>query len=85
MKDVQANRLAELRERSRLTQEEVGKLLDLAPSTVSKHESGTRSLSPELVEKYAGLYKVSTYELYVNPDELKEGESNVKPNVGRSS
>lgn len=73
MRDVQPNRLSELREQSRLTQEEVGKLMDLAPSTVSKHEAGTRSLSQENIERYAAIYKVRTFEIFVNPNDLQQG------------
>ncbi|KKL85476.1 hypothetical protein LCGC14_1954320 [marine sediment metagenome] len=61
------NRLSALRDRSRLTQAEVAKLLDIDETTVARHESGTRKLPHEMVEKYAKLYKVSSYELYLEP------------------
>lgn len=58
------NRLKFLRERSRLTQQEVAKLLDMDFTTVSKHESGTRGLAESEIAQYAKLYKVSSYELF---------------------
>ena len=67
------NRLKELRERSRLTQKEVGKLLDINFTTVSKHEAG-RNLSDDLIEKYAELYKVQSHQLFFEPTEEQEGE-----------
>ena len=42
--------------------------------TISRHESGGRSLSEEAVAKYASLYKVPTHQLFVEP--LEGGEEN---------
>lgn len=66
MKDNSApkNRLKELRDRSRLTLEEVSTLTGFAVPTISRHESGGRSLSEEAIAKYAALYKVQTHELF---------------------
>jgi len=61
------NRLAQLRERSRLTQEEVAKIIGIDSTTVSKHESGDRSLSDVMIKEYAKLYKVDTHELFIEP------------------
>ena len=58
------NRLKELRDRSRLTLEEVSILTGFSVPTISRHESGGRSLSEEAIIKYARLYKVHTYEIY---------------------
>lgn len=58
------NRLRELRDRSRLTLQEVSILTGFTVSTISRHESGGRSLSEDAILKYAGLYKVHTYELF---------------------
>ena len=66
------NRLRELREARKLTQQEVAKLLDIDHTTVSRHESGSRNLSPEDIQKYARLYKVESYELFINPKDLQE-------------
>lgn len=61
---IAQNRLKRLRERSRLTLEEVAILTGFDISTVSKHESCSRGLTPEAIEKYAKLYKVSSYEIF---------------------
>jgi transcriptional regulator with XRE-family HTH domain len=66
------NRLRELRETCKLTQQEVAKLLDIDYTTVSRHESGSRGLSPEDIQKYARLYKVESYELFIDPNNLQE-------------
>ena len=68
------NRLRELREARKLTQQEVAKLLDIDHTTVSRHESGSRDLNPEDIQKYARLYKVESYELFINPRDLQEQE-----------
>ena len=58
------NRLRELRDRSRLTLQEVSILTGFTVSAISRHESGERSLSEDAILKYASLYKVHTYELF---------------------
>jgi transcriptional regulator with XRE-family HTH domain len=55
-----------------LTQQEVAKLLDIDHTTISRHESGSRSLSPGDIQKYARLYKVESYELFIDPKDLQE-------------
>lgn len=64
MKNAQISRLRELRDRSRLTLQEVSTLTGYGISTISRHESGDRKLSEEAIIKYAALYKVHTYELF---------------------
>jgi transcriptional regulator with XRE-family HTH domain len=65
MKDsVKENRLRELRDRSRLTLQEVSILTGYSVPTISRHESGERSLSEEAILKYSSLYKVHSYELF---------------------
>lgn len=75
MKDNSApkNRLRELRDRSRLTLEEVSMITGYTVSTISRHENCGRSLSEEAVLKYAQLYKVQTHELFL---ELEGDEEN---------
>lgn len=68
------NRLKELRDRSRLTLEEVSLVTGFNVTTISRHESGARSLSEEALLKYASLYKVHTYEIYRTLDEAGENE-----------
>ena len=68
------NRLKELRDRSRLTLQEVSILTGYSVSTISRHESGDRGLSEDAMLKYASLYKVYTYELFFEhaPKEIKD-------------
>jgi transcriptional regulator with XRE-family HTH domain len=71
MKDgAMKNRLRELRDRSRLTQQEVSTLTGYTITAISRHENGSRSLSEEAIAKYAALYKVPTHQLFVNPKEM---------------
>lgn len=67
------NRLRELRDRSRLTLEEVSILTGFSVPTISRHENGSRSLSEEAAQKYAALYKVPTHQLFMDPL-VEEGE-----------
>lgn len=69
MKDNSApkNRLRELRDRSRLTLDEVSILTGFSPATISRHENGGRSLSEEAAQKYAALYKIPTHQLFMEP------------------
>lgn len=80
MKDNSApkNRLKELRDRSRLTLQEVSILTGFSIPTISRHESGGRTLSEDALLKYASLYKVHTYELFEIPttkEEEHDGEN----------
>lgn len=68
------NRLKELRDRSRLTLQEVSILTGFSVPTISRHESGSRTLSEEAILKYAALYKVSTYELFMVAGKEEEEE-----------
>jgi transcriptional regulator with XRE-family HTH domain len=63
------NRLSELRAKRDLTQAEVATLLGVDIATVSRHETGSRTMSPEIVKLYAKLYRVQSYELFVVPME----------------
>ena len=71
---IPKHRLRELLEARKLTQQEVAKLLDIDHTTVSRHESGSRGLSPEDIQKYARLYKVESYELFIDPKDLQEDD-----------
>ena len=75
MVDVQKNRLKELRDRSRLTLQEVSILTGFSVPAISRHENGSRSLSSEAITKYAALYKVQTYELFMRNPEGEEYEN----------
>ena len=61
------NRLKELRDRSRLTQDEVSMITGYSVATISRHESGSRGLSQDAIDRYSRLYKVRSYELFVDP------------------
>ena len=61
------NRLRELRDRSRLTQDEVSMITGYSVATISRHESGSRGLSQDAIDRYSKLYKVRSYELFVDP------------------
>ena len=61
------NRLRELRDRSRLTLQEVSILTGFSVPTISRHENGGRSLSEDAILRYAQLYKVHTDELFREP------------------
>lgn len=63
------NRLKELRDRSRLTLEEVSLITGYNVTTISRHENCGRSLSEEAIMKYAALYKVQTHELFFKAGE----------------
>lgn len=72
-KTIPRNHLASLRERSRLTQKEVAILVGKDHTTVNKHERHLRGLTPEDIEAYSKLYKVSSFELFVTPADLASG------------
>lgn len=65
------NKLRELRNRSRLTLEEVSTLTGFSVPAISRHESGERGLSEEAILKYAALYKVHTFELFGIEEEIE--------------
>ena len=74
MKDgAPKNRLRELRDRSRLTQEEVSTLTGISVAAISRHENCSRGLSRDAIDKYARVYKVHTYEIFVDPAEVGGG------------
>jgi len=69
------NRLKELRDRSRLTMQEVSMITGFGISTISRHESGGRGLTEEAIQKYASLYKVPTHQLFMNPNEQEDADN----------
>ena len=69
------NRLRELRDRSRLTLEEVSMITGYSVPTISRHENCGRSLSEEAVMKYASLYKVQTHELFLELEGEEENDN----------
>ena len=63
-----STRSRHLRERSRLTQEELSLLTGMDVTTISKHENGSRSVDEEAVRLYSRVFKSSSYELFVAPE-----------------
>ena len=54
------NRIKELREELRWTQEDLGKLLNVQKSAVSKYETGRVQLTDEIIEKLVNIFNVSS-------------------------
>lgn len=63
-KPISKNKLRELRDRSRLTLQEVSILTGYDVTTISRQESAQRNLTDDAISKYAALYKVRTHELF---------------------
>ncbi|MGI5824446.1 MAG: helix-turn-helix domain-containing protein [Bacillota bacterium] len=53
------NRIKELREQKSLTQTELGKILDVEKSTVSKYENGSLDLSSNTISQLCDYFQVS--------------------------
>lgn len=53
------NRIKELRELNKETQEELGKILNVSKATISKYENGTVDVSIDSLIKIANHYNVS--------------------------
>jgi transcriptional regulator with XRE-family HTH domain len=66
------NRIRELREQARLSQAEVAKLLDVDEASVSRWECGKRPLTPAVIEKLAGIFKIATWELFLDRQGLRQ-------------
>lgn len=75
------NRLAELRSAGIvLSQEQVGLLVGLDATTVSRHESGGRGMTKAQIERYAALYGVPTHEVFfVAPESSQDGGPEAEP------
>ena len=67
------NRIREERERSRLSQRELGLLIGIDATSVAKHEAGSRIPTAEQAEAYAQVFKLtSAAQLFVNlPEEAQ--------------
>lgn len=75
------NRLKQLRERGvKLSQVHVAKLLGLTDATVSRHESGERTMTRDQITAYAQLYGVPSYEIFIDPapEEVNEVPDDMK-------
>ena len=59
------NRLRILRQERKWTLDDVAQFMGLTVPAVSRHESGNRSLDGPLIDRYATLYSVSPFEIFV--------------------
>src|SRR3989442_15747620 len=74
------NRIRYFRERARLTQAEIATLLGTDETSVSRWENGSRSLTPQIIEKLSRLFKCQSWELLVDRKGLRRlMESDVMP------
>jgi transcriptional regulator with XRE-family HTH domain len=68
---MQTNRIRELREQRKLTQAELGRLLQVDETAVCRWESGARPLTPPVLRRLANIFKCETWELLVDRDGLR--------------
>ncbi len=75
--DDRPNRLKGIREKGVvLTQKEVGRILDLDHTSISRHENG-RGLSQDVIQRYTELYKLDgSHEIFFDPEEFVAEEEN---------
>ena len=70
---VHPNRLREIRLKGvTLSQDQVALLMGCDSTTVSRDESGDRSISRERLVAYAQLYRCQTYEIFMEPAPSEE-------------
>jgi transcriptional regulator with XRE-family HTH domain len=69
MKTVRyTNRLREIRELAGLTMSKAARSMAITPSTLHRHETGTRDLDAYAIERYARFYGVKAHEIFVPAD-----------------
>jgi predicted nuclease with RNAse H fold len=66
--EIRHTNIRKLRERSRLTLEELAVLTGLDPTSVSKHQNAHRGIDEEALKRYARVFKCQSYELFVSPE-----------------
>jgi transcriptional regulator with XRE-family HTH domain len=66
------NRIRELRERARLTQRELAILADADEADISRWETGGRSLTPGVIDRLARVFKVESWELFLDQKGLRQ-------------
>jgi transcriptional regulator with XRE-family HTH domain len=67
-----ANRIRELREKAGLNQGELAKLMDADAGRISRWESGQRPLSPDAIERLAHIFKIGSWELFLDRNGLRQ-------------
>lgn len=70
------NKIKELRELNKETQEELGKLLNVSKATISKYENGSVDVSNDTLIKLANHFNVTTDYLLGRTD--KPNEKNIE-------
>lgn len=73
------NRVKELRKQKHITQEELGKVLDIQKAAISKYENGRAEPSTEVLKKMSAYFGVSIDYLLGNPP----AKSSVQKPIGR--
>ena len=70
------NRVKELREQNGLTQSELGKVLNVKKSTISKYENGSLDLNSTTIAILCDYFNVSAnYLLNINEEELNRAKT----------
>jgi len=64
-----------------LTQAEVATLLGTDETSVSRWENGSRALTPPIIERLARLFKIQSWELFLDRDGLRrlKADTDVMP------
>lgn len=76
--------LRELREDKKITQTELGKIFNCNQITISQYERGARSLSIEMLIKYADYFGVTTdYILCRDKKQTSKNQVNIRENYGK--
>lgn len=73
------NRVKELRKQKHITQEELGKVLDIQKAAISKYENGRAEPSTEVLKKMSAYFGVSIDYLLGNSTSKEIPESNLPP------
>ena len=73
------NRVKELRKQKHITQEELGKVLDIQKAAISKYENGRAEPSTEVLKKMSAYFGVSIDYLLGNSTSKEIPDSNLPP------
>lgn len=73
------NRVKELRKQKHITQEELGKVLDIQKAAISKYENGRAEPSTEVLKKMSAYFGVSIDYLLGNSRSKEIPDSNLPP------
>ena len=73
------NRVKELRKQKHITQEELGKVLDIQKAAISKYENGRAEPSTEVLKKMSAYFVVSIDYLLGNSTSKEIPNSNLPP------